>query len=158
MGMYDTIVGAPENADDQIKCWDEPCLQLVAEGDTVPSLNGHLTYSVQYNLSDRFWHVENGVLVNVDAEHPQAGAPVFDKWGRELDPALATISEVLDDAIAATVRSSRATAFTTEEADFLLTAIIVAYNTIPVEEVHADNYSGETMRSALEKLRAKAGT
>lgn len=84
MGLFDTISGAPKCADNQVKCWDS-CTCVVRKGDVVPLVDGHLTYSVQYNLSDRFWHVRDGVLVNVDAEQPQYGAPVFDKWGDPLE-------------------------------------------------------------------------
>jgi hypothetical protein len=101
MGSYDDIYGVDEERHDaQVKCWD--CEgRTYRAGDSVPAIDGHSTYSILLReiggrtpISDVFGvapsprkHppcyvvIRDGHIVDVLADVPLEGAPVFDKWG-----------------------------------------------------------------------------
>lgn len=106
MGAYDELYGIDEERHDpQIKCWD--CTgRRYHVGDHVPDIDGLRTYSVllreiggwtplgeiiaarhgetasrQTKFPPCYVIVRDGVIVDVLADAPAEGAPVFDKWG-----------------------------------------------------------------------------
>jgi hypothetical protein len=86
MGVYDTIIDAPEHYDDQVKCWSNLGLREFRTGDLVPTVQGLTTYSVKLNTWQdqevpRYVLVVDHRITNSGADMPLDGVPIFDKWG-----------------------------------------------------------------------------
>lgn len=89
MSAYNTIDGAPEGYDEQVKCWDwhELTCRFLGLDDAVPGIDGHESYSVRYNCHSsfptppRYWHVKGGRITAINELEPQLGLPVYNKWG-----------------------------------------------------------------------------